>query len=309
MSGPADRAPEQAVREAVALLTAHPDYRVLRRLEAASDFGVRPAGPVASAVVIDTETTGMNRDNDQIIELAVVRFEYGTESGEIARITDLYSGLEDPGRPIPPESTAIHGITDEMVAGKALDAERIASVVRDATLIVAHNAAFDRPFVEARLPLFASLAWGCSLEQVPWTGEGFRGARLEYLGWASGFFFDAHRSETDCRALLELLRRRLPKSGLVAFKRLLEAAAEPALRLWATGSPFDTKDLLRERGYRWDAERRCWHRVVPKAVAKEESEWLKAAVYGGRAAQIEVEVLDAKIRFSGRPGPRKARVI
>ena len=309
MTVPAGAGADEAVRDAVALLDAHPDYRVLRRLETAADFGVRPAGPLASAVVLDTETTGMSRDSDQIIELALVRFEYGAESGEIARITDVYSGLEDPGRPIPPESTAIHGITDAMVVGQALDLARVEEVMRGATLVVAHNAAFDRPFVEARLPLFAALPWGCSLEQVPWAEEGFRGAKLEYLGWASGFFYDAHRSETDCRALLELLRRPLPKSGQIAFKRLLEAAAAPALRLWATGSPFDTKDLLRERGYRWDAERRCWHRVVPKAAAKDESEWLKAAVYGGRPAQIEVEVLDAKVRFSGRPGPRKTRVI
>jgi DNA polymerase III subunit epsilon len=300
---------DQTVLDAVAILEAHPDYRVLKRLEVAADFGVRPAGPTAAAVVLDTETTGMNRDKDQIIELALVRFEYGTETGEIARITDVYSGLEDPGRPIPPESTAIHGITDAMVAGHALDEGRIAALVQGTTIVVAHNATFDRPFVEARLPAFAALAWGCSLEQVPWAEEGFRGAKLEYLGWASGFFYDAHRSETDCRALLEVLRRPLPKSGRIAFKQLLDAAAEPALRLWATGSPFESKDLLRERGYRWDAERRCWHRVVPKAIAKEESEWLKAEVYGGRPAQIDVEVLDAKIRFSGRPGPKKARVI
>ncbi len=309
MSEPTNATPPRDVLDAVALLDAHPDYRVLRRLEVTSDFGVRPEGPLAAAVVIDTETTGTSRDSDQIIELALVRFEYATESGEIARITDVYSGLEDPGRPIPPESTAIHGITDAMVAGKALDEARIAAVVRDAALVVAHNAAFDRPFVEARLPPFAALPWGCSLEQVPWAAEGFRGAKLEYLGWASGFFYDAHRSETDCRALLEVLRRPLPKSGRIAFKRLLEAAAEPALRLWATGSPFETKDLLRERGYRWDAERRCWHRVGPKAVAKEESEWLKTSVYAGRPAQIEVEILDAKVRFSGRSGPRKTRVI
>lgn len=309
MNDPTNAPAGRDVLDAVARLEAHPDYRVLRRLEVASDFGVRPAGPLAAAVVIDTETTGMSRENDQIIELALVRFEYATETGEIARIADVYSGLEDPGRPIPPESTAIHGITDAMVAGKALDEARIASVMRDTTLVVAHNATFDRPFVEARLPMFAALPWGCSLEQVPWAEEGFRGAKLEYLGWASGFFYDAHRSETDCRALLELLRRPLPKSGRTALKRLLEAAAEPALRLWATGSPFETKDLLRERGYRWDAERRCWHRVVPKAAAKEESEWLKTSVYAGRPAQIEVEVLDAKVRFSGRPGPRKTRVI
>ncbi|MBS0393055.1 MAG: DNA polymerase III subunit epsilon [Proteobacteria bacterium] len=300
---------ERSLRDALALVEAHPDYRVLRRLQVASEFGIRPSGTTATAVVLDTETTGMSRESDQVIELALLRFEYEVDSGAIVRITDVYSGLEDPGRPIPPESTAIHGITDEMVAGHALDEQRVAEVVRDATLVVAHNAGFDRPFVEARLPMFANLPWGCSLEQVPWADEGFRGAKLEYLGWASGFFYEAHRSETDCRALIEVLRRPLPKSGRIAFKRLLEAAAEPALRLWATGSPFETKDLLRERGYRWDAERRCWHRVVAKSLAKEESEWLKLAVYGGRPAQIEVEVLDARVRFSDRPGPRRMRVI
>ncbi len=309
MSTPPDAAPDPALQRAVALLEAHPDYRVLRRLEVRADFGTRPTGPLASAVVLDTETTGMSRDHDQVIELALLRFEYGTETGEIARITDVYAGLEDPGRPIPPESTAIHGITDAMVAGHALDEARIAAVLDGAALVVAHNASFDRPFLEARLPVFASLPWGCSLEQVPWAEEGFRGAKLEYLGWLCGFFYDAHRSEIDCRALIEVLRRPLPKSGQVAFRRLLEAAAEPALRLWAIGSPFETKDVLRERGYRWDADRRCWHRVVTRAQAKEESEWLKAAVYGGRAVQIEVEVLDAKVRFSGRPGPRRTRVI
>jgi DNA polymerase-3 subunit epsilon len=113
----------------------------------------------------------------------------------------------------------------------------------------------------------------------------------------------------DCRALLEILSRPLPKSGTTGLHQLLTAASEPALRLWATGSPFETKDVLRQRGYRWDADRRCWSRVVAKAVAREESEWLKANVYAGRAAQIDVEVLDSRVRFSGRPGPRKPRVL
>jgi DNA polymerase-3 subunit epsilon len=175
--------------------------------------------------------------------------------------------------------------------------------------VIAHNAGFDRPFLEARLKVFENLPWACSFEQIPWSEEGFRGSKLEYLGWESGFFYDAHRSEVDCRALLEVLRRPLPKSGVIAFKRLLDGSAEPALRLWATGSPFEAKDVLRARGYRWDPERRSWHRVVAKSAAKEESEWLKADVYDGRTVQIEVEVLDAKVRFSERPGPRKTRVL
>ena len=298
-----------AILAAARLLEAHPDYRVIRRLVVTDDFGAAPAGPVSTAVIVDTETTGTRRESDQIIELGLTRFEYSPESGQIHRITGVYSGLEDPGRPIPPEATAIHGITDAMVAGKRIDEARVLELTAGATFIVAHNAGFDRPFLEVRMPAFAELPWACSFAQVPWEAEGLRGRKLEYLGWMAGFFFEAHRSEIDCRALLEVLRRPLPRSGRIAFKVLLEAAAEPALRLWATGSPFETKDILRERGYRWDSERRCWSRIVQKSAAKEESEWLKAEVYGGRTAQIDVEVLDARVRFSDRPGPRKPRVL
>ena len=300
---------DEPARIAAAVLSAHPDYRVLRRLAVTSDFGVRLQGPVATAVVVDTETTGTNRGSDRIIEFGLLKFEYGETSGEISRITAVYSGLEDPGRPIPPEATAIHGITDAMVAGRHLDDARIGTLLTDVKLVIAHNAGFDRPFLEARLKVFENLRWACSFEQIRWSEEGFRGSKLEYLGWESGFFYDAHRSEVDCRALLEVLRRPLPKSGVIAFKRLLDGSAEPALRLWATGAPFESKDLLRARGYRWDPERRSWHRVVAKSAAKEESEWLKADVYDGRTVQIEVEVLDAKVRFSERPGPRKTRVL
>jgi len=299
---------DAAVAAAVALLKANPDFRVLERLPMRSEFAPA-AGPVGVAAVVDTETTGTRQGEDRIIEVGIVRFEFESDTGRVVRITEVYSGLEDPGFPIPPESTDIHGITDEMVAGKRLDEPRIASIMDGVALVIAHNASFDRPFLEARLPLFSNLPWGCSLEQIPWSEEGFRGAKLEYLCWVAGFFYDAHRSEVDCRALLELLHQPLPKSGKTGLRRLLDAASEPALRLWATGSPFETKDALRERGYRWDADRRCWHRVVPKSVAKAESEWLKAEVYGGRAAQIDVEVLDARVRFSGRPGPRKPRVL
>jgi len=294
---------------AAALLSGNPDFRVVRRLATTNDFRVQLDEPLASAIVVDTETTGTNRDADRIIELGLIRFEFGEKSGVISRVTDVYSGLEDPGRPIPPEATAIHGITDAMVAGQRIDDARVVKLLAGAKLVVAHNAAFDRPFLEARLPAFDALPWGCSYSQLPWDQEGLRGRKLEYLGWMYGFFFDGHRSETDCRALLELIRRPLPKSGRIAFSILLEAAATPALRLWATGSPFESKDVLRERGYRWDQDRRCWHRLVTKAEAKAESEWLKAEVYGGRSAQIEVEVRDATVQFSDRSGPRKARVL
>ncbi|WP_277909530.1 exonuclease domain-containing protein, partial [Acetobacter okinawensis] len=50
--------------------------------------------------------------------------------------------------PIPPDITALTGITQEMVAGKTIAPEEVAQFAAQAALIVAHNARFDRLFAE-----------------------------------------------------------------------------------------------------------------------------------------------------------------
>ena len=290
------------IERAAALLGGHPDFRLLRRLVPRDEFAVTAGGPAAECIVLDTETTGTDAEADQVIELAMLRVAYDVGSGTVLRVVDSYEGLEDPGRPIPPESTAIHGITDAMVAGQRFDEARIAAFVSGATLLIAHNAYFDRRFLEGRLPLFAALPFACSFQDLPWAAAGFGSAKLEYLCWRSGFFYDAHRGGADCRALLELLRHPLPDDPRPALARLLERAEQKSFRLWAVGSPFETKDRLKARGYRWDAERRCWHVTVDRDAAKAEAEWLKAEVYGGRPKEIEVETLDARTRYSDRSG-------
>ena len=290
------------LESAAQVLEASAEYRVLRRLHPTDDFGVSPQGPVERAIALDVETTGTDAALDQVIELGMVAFEYEAATGRVVRVTGVYDSLEDPGVPIPPETTAIHGITDEMVAGQRIDDVAVTRFVDGARWIIAHNAAFDRPFIERRLPLFQALPWACSLTDVRWAQEGFSGRKLEYLANRHGFFYDGHRSEIDCRALLEVLRRPLPKSGEPALKQLLAAGAEPSYRIWALDSPFESKDVLKARGYRWDAPRRCWHRTLDRDAAAAEAPWLKENVYGGRSREVEIEVQDALTRFSARPG-------
>ena len=291
--------------EALALrLEAHPDYRVLRRLDAAEVGDPLPGGAVSQAVVIDTETTGTDLAEDRVIELALVKFEYDRESGAVGRVLEVYDGLEDPGRPIPPESTAIHHITDAMVAGKRLDEAAIERLLDGVGVVIAHMASFDRPFVERRLPGFASLPWACSLQEVPWDALGLGGRKLEYLAYRYGFFYEGHRAEIDCRALLEVLRRPVPGQAepVNALKSLLESARVPSLRVWAIGSAYETKDVLKARGYRWESDRRVWFGEISVAEREAELAWLKDAVYGGKSSTVEVETVDARVRWSGRPG-------
>jgi DNA polymerase-3 subunit epsilon len=55
-----------------------------------------------------------------LIELGIVIVEYSPDTGQVYRVLETYNELEDPGMSIPPESTKIHGITDDMVIGKKI---------------------------------------------------------------------------------------------------------------------------------------------------------------------------------------------
>jgi DNA polymerase-3 subunit epsilon len=298
--------PREAANALAARLAQHPDFRVLTRLDTSREWPAI-AGPTARrAAIVDTETTGTDPAVDKVIELAVVVFEYCHESGAVGRVLGSYAALEDPGVPIPPSSTAIHGITDAMVAGQRIDEAAVAQLLDGVGIVIAHNAGFDRKFLEPRLPVFASLPWGCSWAEVPWSEAGIESTKLEYLAYRYGFFYDGHRAEADCRALLEVLRRPFGATGGTALKVLLDSARAPSLRLWANHSPFETKDVLKKRGYWWDAGKRCWYgEIASRDRLPAELAWLKETVYAGKSVLLDLDEFDAKTRYSGREGQRE----
>jgi len=294
--------PATELEQAAQVLESSADYRVLRRLVPRDDFGVRPGGTLLKAAIVDTETTGTDPATDRIIEMCVLVFEYSADTGEVAWISDVYDGLEDPRVAIPPQSTLIHGITDEMVSGEAIDDEAVEGLLDGVNWVIAHNAGFDRPLLERRLPIFARLNWLCSMKEVPWSDLGFPGTKLEYLATARGFFYEGHRSEIDCRALLEVLRVPLPGKDHSPWQLLLAAGPRRSYKLWALGAPFETKDHLKAHGYRWDGERRTWYKMLDHDEAAVEAQWLRETIYAGRSHKVEVEVLEAATRYSTRRG-------
>ena len=72
-----------------------------------------------------------------------------------------------------------------------------------------------------------------------------------------------------------------PNTAQPYLHELLTNARKPMSRVSATASPFESKDLLRSRGYQWNAAEKCWHRVMPKEFLIEEVAWLESAVYKG----------------------------
>lgn len=291
------------VEAMAAAVESHPDYRVMRRLKPCLQWPQAGGQGVCRVLVLDTETTGLDQTKDRIMELALLRVDVDLASGLPVGAVQVYDGLEDPGMPIPKEVQDITGITPAMVQGQKLDEARVAALLQDVDLVIAHNAGFDRPFVEARLGGFRELKWACSFADIPWKAQGRKSAKLESLAQDMGWFYDAHRAEMDCHALLAVLAVNLPQLPHTGLAHLVEQAAKPSYRLMATNAPFDSKDVLKARGYRWSAEQKAWHtRVGDSKALQAEFDWLKEHAYHQRAAVVQFEKLDAQVRYSTRSG-------
>ncbi len=162
------------------------DYVVLRRLAAFEKRPLPPGAQTRLGLFVDVETTGLDPAHDEIIELAMVPFTYDVD-GEIYEVGEPFQALREPSRPIPPEVTAITGIDAAMVEGKSISPDGVTAFAAPAALVVAHNAAFDRKFLERFCPTFTTKAWACSMSQIDWAAEGFEGAKLSYLATGAGF--------------------------------------------------------------------------------------------------------------------------
>ncbi len=280
-------------------LALHPDYRILRRLALPNPLGNDLGQPLARGMVIDTETTGLSPQQDCLIELGLLLFDYDPITGQPIHLVSSYQSFDNPGYPIPAEITALTGITDEMVAGKTLDVTKLQKLLTGVSVVIAHNAAFDRPFLEKRLPFFREVPWGCSLQDIPWKQEGISSKKLDYIACQLGFFFDGHRAIEDCQALLRILSLPLPRSSTHGLQHILAKQADTSFVVYASGAPFSRKDELKARRYRWNPERKVWSlEVLGNPAFEAEKLWLSQIIYDGRSAFIDVEIRDAIHRYS-----------
>jgi len=279
------------------------DYRVIKRFTPVDRYHAEGGSKLKQAVYLDVETTGLDADSDKVIELAMVPFEFDSE-GNIYRLLPEYNGFQDPGRPIPENISRITGITDEMVAGQSIDLDRVKEILSSTVLVIAHNARFDRPFMEHLYDGFQDLWWACSMADINWSEEGIESSKLEYLAYKYGFFYEGHRATIDCQAGLHILSQALPTSKKPALKTLLESARRTDVRLWAVNAPFDMKDELKKRGYRWspgdDGGYKAWYIDIAETDLEEEQAYLQKDIFKKPLGNLPMKKINAQLRYSKR---------
>lgn len=283
-------------------LQASGQYRVQRRMQPRFRINDSRGAPTRLGLFVDVETTGLDPTKHEIIELGMIPFSY-LPDGLICDIGPPFEQFQEPSSQIPTAITRLTGISEAMVTGQRIDVEAVRALVDRASLVIAHNASFDRRFLERLSDAFVLKPWACSMSQVDWIDEGYEGVKLAYLATGAGFFYDQHRAVHDCRAAIELLAAPLPLSRVPGMQKLLEKARRPSWRIWAENSPFDMKDALKARGYRWNGDDnpnpRAWYIDVDDGLQVDEIAFLRKEIYR-RDVELLVHEITAFNRFSDR---------
>jgi DNA polymerase-3 subunit epsilon len=265
---------------------------------------------IRSGLVVDLETTGLDVRTEQVIEIGMRPFLFHRASGEVVKVDARFDGLRDPGVPLSEEIQRLTGLHDDDLRGKSIDADDVRALLSEADLVIAHNASFDRPFLEAFLsanppqgeePAIPKTFWGCSLTQMDWIAKEYPLAKLEVLCIFHGFFVDAHRAGVDADALLHLLSMQDAGTEKPYLHELLQNARRKVVKVCAFDSPFESKDLLKARRYRWEPGIKTWTKVIFADDEEAESIWLEGNIYGGRH-RASFEPIPLAERFRSRAG-------
>ena len=120
-------------------------YRVITKYTKPEFYNQVTDVPLKIGVFLDIEATGLSLENDKLIELGMVKFEY-SDDGRIFRILEEFNAYQDPNQKISQFITELTGINDEMVKGQKIDESAVIEYLENVDLVIAHNAMFDRAF-------------------------------------------------------------------------------------------------------------------------------------------------------------------
>ena len=221
------------------------------------------------AAIVDVETTGFDPEKDEITEFAALKFAYGGVDGY--PITESYCGIQEVSTPISDEVEKLTGLNAAICKGESIDWPLVHTMLEDVDYIIAHNAKFDKSFLNKLLEP-TNAKWACTMQHIEWDVHGYRAFGLNYLACDHGFLNPfPHRALFDCATTYKL--------AVPYMQELLLNCKEPTYTVYAWNSPFDLKDRLKEQKFYWDPAKKVWFRDALKHKALHLMAWLKEHVY------------------------------
>jgi len=202
------------------------------------------------ALLLDTETQGLDASKHATIEIAVCLYDVKHASPR-----ESFSALI---RAESNEAEPINGIPAAQLVD-AREPEEVWRAVRwllkPASVIVAHRAEFDQKFV----PDFG-LPWACTKSDFRWPGK-MRGDHLVQLALSLGLgVASAHRAASDVDTLARIFTRIAEKGH--SLEALLLDAMRPKQR-FVSLAPFEQREIVKAWGFFWNPERKEWYRNMP----------------------------------------------
>jgi len=199
-------------------------------------------------VAFDLETTGIKPKESMIVEIGAVLFD-----GD--RAVKGYGTLIDPGMPIPPDASAVNGITDDMVRGKPRIADVLAEFANfcGELPLVAHNAPFDFKFLLKDINLHRAAApKGGVLDTLPLARRIFPGlpnyklgTLVRHFGFPSGTFHRAEEDSAYCGLLFAKIVETLEMRGdPCSVVDLVKMTGKPEMRFPQYAAQPDQIDLF-----------------------------------------------------------------
>jgi DNA polymerase III subunit epsilon len=222
-------------------------------------------------LVLDTECTGFSPVNSQIIELAAVT--YSTQSKDVLFGCHFLLPTEGGNAAEHINNISPAALRERAVPGLV---QAFRDMFADADCIVAHNASFDRSFVENQWPDLPERPWICSVKDLKFPRAGNASRKLGHLAVDHGINpTQAHRAMGDVNTLTMLLTR-VPDlenqiRNAIAGRGQDGAAPErrdrtPKSLFEVVDSRFELNHLYRDAKFQWNKEKRRWEKRLSKGA-------------------------------------------
>lgn len=249
------------------------------------------AQELKTACAVDVETSGLDKFRDVVLEIGIRTFYFDPTNGKILGLGKSLSQLNDPGRPIDSKINKLTGLKNKDLKEQKIIWSEVGEMLSNCHLIIAHNANFDRAFIDRSTKYSERAVWSCSMRQIDWIEHGLPSTNLQLLAAFHGYFSSAHRALVDADMVIQILKLN-PKYLL----ELYENAHEPRIRIKLLNTDYNDRLEIRRMGYMWSPGTKTWSKSILRKNLEAEEKNI-SSLFHKSAPQYELEEIPLADNF------------